>query len=111
MSTASAAKVESPLMSDKDRVERIRTEVRSAKALADQLVARVEDQTFKQTVTMIGVHIAEIETFFLDKVNSVMPPNEDMWLGGAELLLSGEIASLRYYEEAARTRDYKIAMI
>ena len=97
-------------MVDESRVERIRSEVRAA-ALADDLIARVADQTFKEIVTLIRARVTEVETLFLDKIDSVPPRHQEWWLAGTEKQLAGELASLRYYEEAAQAREYNIELI
>lgn len=94
-----------------DRIERMRTEVSSAMARADQLIARVADQKFKEAITRIRVSIAGHDSFFLDGADEVLPQNLAMWLTGAETLLAGEYAALQYWENEARARDYKIALL
>jgi hypothetical protein len=97
-------------MVDQARVERIRMEVRGTTTRANRLIERVADEQFKEIVTRISIRITGIESFFLDKADRVIPENGGLWLGGAEMQLAGEIASLRYYEDAALARNYKISL-
>ena len=97
-------------MVDQARLARIRMEVRGTTTRANRLIERVADEQFKEIVTRISMRIAEIERVFLDSADKVVPENGGLWLGGAEMQLAGEIASLRYYEDAALARNYKISL-
>ena len=98
-------------MPDLERIERIKSEARAAIERADELINRVSDQTFKETVTAVRRRLGDIESFFLNHVEDVYPTNEHLWLTGAEHFLSMYIAELRRWEAVAASHGYKVKLI
>lgn len=98
-------------MADTARIERIRIEATTAKERADQLFARVSDPKFKQFIGMTIRRLGDIESFFLNHVDDVLPMNEDLWLQGAEFFLAQYIDELHRWEELVAERGDNLKMI